>query len=326
MANAVTLTFAGEDRDLKRSFDDVGKASEVMAVRVSDATNATSERFDHLSSQSSLLAGGVGDVGGALTEAFGEDNPIGQFGAQMEKASAIIMGFTGLMDLAVFATNNLKIATLAKAGADRIASAAQWLMNTALFASPITWIVIAIVALIAVIVLIATKTDWFSRAWRASWDWIKKAASNTWDFLKKIPGWLGSAFKTIATVVTAPFRFAFNQIAKLWNNTIGQLSWSVPSWVPFIGGNTISVPKLPTFHAGGMVPGPAGAPVPIMALGGEEIRSPAASRSGGGEDWVRVDLGALGDAILKLVAGSVQNKGGRITHLGVQVVGGRIRT
>lgn len=326
MANQVKLTFAGEDAPLKRSFDDVGQASEVMAVRVTDATNKAGERFDYLSSQSSLLSGGIGDVGGALTEAFGENNPIGQFGAQMEKASAIIMGFTGLMDLAVFATNNLKLATLAKATADKAAAAAQWIMNTALFASPITWIVLGIIALIAVIVLIAKKTDWFSTAWRASWSWIKRAASNTWDFIKKIPGWIGSAFKSVAGFLTAPFRFAFNAIARLWNNTIGQLSWSVPGWVPYIGGNSISVPKLPTFHTGGRVPGPAGAPVPILALGGEEVRSPAASGRGGGGEWVGVDLGELGDVILRVVAGAVRNKGGRVSHLGVQVVGGTVRT
>lgn len=326
MPNQVKLTFAGDDAPLKRSFDDVGRASEVMAVRVTDATNSAGEKFDYLSSQSSLLSGGIGDIGGALTEAFGEDNPIGAFGAQMEKASAIIMGFTGLMDLAVFATNNLKLATLAKAGADRIAAAAQWLMNAAQLASPTTWIIIAIVALIAVIVLIATKTKWFSTAWRAAWDWIKRAASNTWDFLKKIPGWIGSAFRTVANVLTAPFRFAFNAIARLWNNTIGQLSWSVPSWVPFIGGNTISVPKLPTFHVGGVVPGPVGAPVPILALGGEEVRSPAASRGAGGGEWVSVDAGAVGDALLKVIAQAVANKGGRVSHLGVQVVRGVVRT
>lgn len=324
MANKVTLTFAGDDAQIKRSFDDVGKSSEVMAVRVSDATNRAGEKFDHLSSQSSLLSGGIGDVGGALTEAFGEDNPIGAFGAQMEKASAIVMGFTGLMDLAVFATNNFKVATLAKAAADRIASAAQWLMNTALLASPITWIVLAVVALIAVIVLIATKTTWFQTLWKVAWGGIKTAASATWEFLKKIPGWIGTAFKAVANFITLPFRTAFNLVAKAWNNTIGQLSWTVPDWIPFIGGKTISVPKLPTFHAGGIVPGVVGTAVPIMAQAGERV-SGVASR-GGGEEWIRVDLGRLGAVLLDEIARAVAQRGGRVTDLGVKIVNGAIRT
>jgi hypothetical protein len=329
MPNQVTLTFAGEERDLSRSFDQVGRDADVMRVRVTDATNATAERFDHLSSQSSLLSGGIGDVGGALTEAFGEDNPIGQFGAEMERVGMIVMGFTGLADLAVFATNNLKLATLAKAGADRVAAAAQWMMNSALLASPITWIVIAIVALIAVIVLIATKTDWFSKAWRvawgwiknaagAAWDWIKAKAMNVWNWLQGVPGRLRSAFSKVAGFLTQPFRTAFNAIARLWNNTIGRLSWTIPGWVPIIGGNSISVPHLPTFHAGGTVPGIRGTAVPIMAMAGERVTNDA----GSSRETILLgsDGSRLGDVLVELIAESVARRGGRPQQLGLNPV------
>ena len=69
-------------------------------------------------------------------------------------------------------------------------AAVQWVLNAALLANPITWIVIAIVALIAVIVLIATKTTWFQTAWKAMCD----AVSAAWNFL-----W--NAIKTIAQIV-----------------------------------------------------------------------------------------------------------------------------
>jgi hypothetical protein len=321
MPNQVVLTFAGDSKPIESSFDKVGRSAEQMTVRVTEGVNDTAEKFDYLSSQSSLLSGGIGDVGGALTEAFGEDNPIGAFGAQMEKASAIIMGFTGLADLAVFATNNFKVATLAKAGADRVAAAAQWVMNSALLASPITWIVVAIVALIAVIVLIATKTDWFSKAWRASWGWIKSAASNTWEFLKKIPGWLGTAFSKVADVLTRPFRTAFNLIADAWNNTIGRLSWSVPGWVPIIGGNTISVPNLPHFHAGGVVPGLPGEAVPIMAMAGERV-SASGSGSRSDDGWVQLRGDAFIADLTRAIAAYVGAKSGRGAVLGIKVVGG----
>jgi Phage-related minor tail protein len=64
------------------------------------------------------------------------------------------------------------------------ATAAQWLFNAALWASPITWIVIGILALIAVIVLIAMKTTWFQQAWNWAWGGIKAGALAVWNWLK----------------------------------------------------------------------------------------------------------------------------------------------
>jgi hypothetical protein len=345
VANQVTLTFAGETKPLEQGFDRVGKSAEQMTVRVTEGVNETAEKFDYLSSQSSLLSGGIGDVGGALTEAFGENNPIGAFGAQMEKASAIIMGFTGLADLAVFATNNFKIATLAKAGADRVAAAAQWVMNSALLASPITWIIVAIVALIAVVVLIATKTDWFSKAWRASWGWIKSAAGavgswfkdtlwgkwikGAWDgmvnkgvqvvlWFRKVPGQLKTAFASVKDFLFAPFRAAFNLISSAWNNTIGRLSWSVPSWIPGIGGNSISVPNLPHFHAGGVVPGVVGTPQVAVLQAGEKVGSVASSGDGGG--WVAIRGDAVLEPLVKAIALKISDGGGRAAQLGIRVL------
>jgi hypothetical protein len=192
-----------------------------------------------------------------------------------------------------------KTASLATQAATKVWAGVQWLLNTALLASPITWIVLAIIALVAIIVLIATKTTWFQDIWRVTWDWIKKAAAavGSWfvdtlwgkwikgawnsivdagqsalDWFKKLPGLIGDAFKGLVNIITWPWRTAFNFISDAWNNTIGKLSWSVPSWVPFIGGNTISAPRLPTlsaFHTGGIVPGSGD--VPILAKGGEGV-------------------------------------------------------
>ena len=57
----------------------------------------------------------------------------------------------------------------------------------------------------------------------------------------------------IANVITAPFKAAFNAIAKLWNNTVGSLSFTVPSWVPGIGGKGFNVPDIPELKDGGIV-------------------------------------------------------------------------
>src|SRR5690606_22788689 len=93
--------------------------------------------------------------------------------------------------------------------------------------------------------------------------WIVRHWEDVLGFFKGIPGKLKEFFSKVKDFITAPFRTAFNFIADAWNNTVGQLQWTVPDWVPGIGGTTVGAPKLPKFHNGGVVPGPPGAEVPI---------------------------------------------------------------
>ena len=60
----------------------------------------------------------------------------------------------------------------------------------------------------------------------------------------------------VADVITAPFKAAFRAVAGLWNSTVGKLSFSVPSWVPVIGGKGFDVPDIPMLADGGIVTGP----------------------------------------------------------------------
>ncbi|WP_411815487.1 phage tail tape measure protein [Gordonia sp. SND2] len=63
-------------------------------------------------------------------------------------------------------------------------TAAQWLLNSAFLANPLTWIIAGIVALIAIVVVIATKTTWFQTLWSAVWNGIKAAWDFVWGALK----------------------------------------------------------------------------------------------------------------------------------------------
>jgi phage-related protein len=326
MPNQVTLSFAGETTNVEKAFDRVGSSSQDMGGKVGDSAagferageaadgaESRAQGFSDTLTGTADVASGVGDImKGNLFEGF----------VTAGQGVADLAG--GFADFLIPALKGSRVATLAKAAADRVAAAgakvwtaAQWLMNTALLASPITWVVVGILVLVGVIILIARRTDWFSKAWRAAWGWIKNAASNTWDYVKRIPGWITTAFSRVAGAILSPFRSAFNGIARAWNNTVGRLSWSVPGWVPFIGGNSISVPNLPTFHAGGKVPGVPGTPTVALLQAGEEVRSVAGSS--GGDD--RVMLGSdgtrLGDALLTLIAESVARKGGRPRLLGI---------
>ena len=81
---------------------------------------------------------------------------------------------------------------------------------------------------------------------------IKTGIETVWGFFQTAKDIIGSVFNNIADAISGPFRTAFNFISDAWNNTVGKLSWSVPGWVPIIGGNTISAPKLPRFASGGI--------------------------------------------------------------------------
>jgi hypothetical protein len=324
MANQVTLTFAGETKGVEDAFGRVGGAAKDMDSTVRNSSGGfdrATERFDTMDTRAmgfrDTLTGLEDGTKGIKQAAAGD------WGFE----TLLLIGF-GIGDLASGMVNflipALKGTRLAQLG-----------LNFAFLTSPLTWIILGIVALIAVIVLIATKTDWFSKAWRASWNfiknaassawnWIKNAASNAWEFLRGIPGKIGSAFGRVASLISSPFRSAFNMVARAWNNTVGRLSFTFPSWIPGIGGNSISVPQLPTFHAGGVIPGVRGEAVPFLGLAGERVSGPAGS-GGSGEQWIRVDLGELGEALLEPIAKAVSRKGGRVSALGVKVVNGAVR-
>lgn len=325
MANQVTLTFAGEEKPLTDSFDRVGSSAKKMGDDAGSAARGLDEHANGLAkvgesadnTERSVI--GVHDIidgTATIMQGPGKQGIVAYLQGWADLAGGIAPMFEML--------SKTRAATLAQAAASKVAAlgtniwtGAQRLLSLAFISSPVGWIVLAIGALIAVIVLIATKTDWFQKAWRNSWKWIKNAASDTWDFLKKIPGWIASAFSKVANFILTPYKAAFNGIARAWNATVGRLSWSVPSWVPFIGGNTISVPNLPTFHAGGIVGGVPGTPTVALLQAGEKVSSIASS--GGSDGFTPLQAtDRFGDAVLQLVASAVSRAGGTGRVLGLQ--------
>lgn len=278
--------------------------------------------------QSAAIQGQIDKLNAAKNAHAAETLKINESQAETQQLTSVLMGaqlafdaFSGVTDLATLALKGntigsiaSKTASIASAAATKVWAGTQWLLNAALDANPIGITVIAIAALVGVIVLIATKTDWFQKAWRASWKWIKSAASDTWDFIKQIPGWIGTAFAKVAGFISAPYRYAFNLIADAWNNTIGRLHFTLPSWIPGIGGDSISVPNLPHFHSGGTVPGTPGSEVLAVLQAGESV-SPASSAGG---DMVHVTVQLDSGVLLETTAKAVRRRGGDPRTLGIR--------
>lgn len=130
-----------------------------------------------------------------------------------------------------------------------------------------------------------------------SWAWstISTVFGYITGGISTVMGWftslrdgISNAVSTVADIIWSPFKTAFNWIARGWNDTVGQLSFSIPDWVPGIGGKGFSMPKLPTYHTGGIfqAPTPGGEGL-AMLRDGERIltpnqQGPMTSRVGGG--------------------------------------------
>jgi hypothetical protein len=93
-------------------------------------------------------------------------------------------------------------------------TAAQWLLNIALSANPIGLVIIGIAALIAIIVLIATKTTWFQTIWKVVWTFVKQIAGEVADwFTGKILPSLRESYNQIVG--------AINFFKNAWNTSWG---------------------------------------------------------------------------------------------------------
>ena len=67
-------------------------------------------------------------------------------------------------------------------------TAAQWAWNIAVYASPIGWIAIAIIAVVAVIALLFWRSKKFRDFFLKMWEKIKQAVQVAWDFITKTIG------------------------------------------------------------------------------------------------------------------------------------------
>lgn len=78
------------------------------------------------------------------------------------------------------------------------------------------------------------------------------------NFTKSSIETIKKTFTSIGNAIMAPFKFAFREVAKFWNNTLGKFKVTIPDWVPFIGGQTWGFPKLPVpeLATGGIVTKP----------------------------------------------------------------------
>ena len=114
----------------------------------------------------------------------------------------------------------------------KIWTVVTWALNSALLANPIFWVVAAVVALIAVIVIIATKTQWFQAIWRAvssamvaAWNATTRAIAVAWN---ATVGAIVGAWNATYRVISSVFRAILSAAMSVW-------SWIKGNWPLLLG-------------------------------------------------------------------------------------------
>lgn len=129
---------------------------------------------------------------------------------------------------------------------------------------------------------------------------VISAAEHVWDFFKGLPGAIGDIFGKVGQAISAPFRFAFDLIADLWNNTLGRIHFKIPGWVPGLGGDEFGFPTIPKMHRGGIVPGNPGDESLAILTAGERVTP--ASQTG---DGINVTVYAMSNADPAIIGSAV---------------------
>jgi hypothetical protein len=141
------------------------------------------------------------------------------------------------------------------------------IFNALLLANPITLIILAIVAFIAILTALYFKFESVRKIVDTVFQAMLAGGKAVFDELSTYFTGLYNIFKTL-----------FNGIAKLWNNTVGKLAFKIPSWVPGLGGFGFEVPNIPYLAEGGIVTGPT---LAMIGERGPEAVIPLSGRNSG---------------------------------------------
>ncbi|WP_344014143.1 phage tail tape measure protein, partial [Nocardiopsis exhalans] len=124
----------------------------------------------------------------------------------------------------------------------KAAALAKMLFSAALWASPITWIVLGIIALIAIIVLLIVYWDEVAAACAAAWEWIKDACAAAWDWIKStaasiwdgIKAFFADTWDSIKSTVVSVWDAIAGFFSGIWNSITSTVTGAVNGVRDFI--------------------------------------------------------------------------------------------
>lgn len=226
-ADALQLTL-----DKLRGVEDPAKRAQLGVALFGDMAGEAADALLAMNPETAKAASGMDQAAGAskkLTESM-EKDPAQQMDAamrtlQMTLGEALLPIVLKASEL--FSEHKEVIKTLAPiilglVVALGIMAAVIWLVNLAMLANPITWIILGIVALIAIIVLLIAKWDWVKAQLEILWDWISAKAKEIWDPIAQY-------FTDLWADITESFDKGMAWITSLFEN-FHPLDWISTNW------------------------------------------------------------------------------------------------
>lgn len=311
--NAATALFGDPGTVMADALFALNPASAAAATGMDNTAGAATRMTDTLAKDPSrkleafkrTVMAKLGEIGGVVVQ-FAQNHQ--QF---MRPALITLAGIAAAVLVVKAGMMAWAAAQVVWAGATAAATGVQWLWNAAMAASPITWVIIGIIALVAALVLLWQNSETFraivTAAWSATWSTIQSVAGwftgtlwpgvvavwdgiaggatrmgegirGTWDgmmsWLTGLPGRVTGATAGMWNGISSGFRSAVNGVIGGWN----RLSFTV-------GGGSFMGVSVPSFTLG--TPD-----IPYLARGGDIVR--------GG----RVVVGDAGPEILDLPTGA----------------------
>ena len=187
--------------NLKNIFKDIGAYALIIGgalLLVQGYSDAWANGIDW--GNFAMIIGGVGAVVAGIALKFGA-----LAGGIALIVGGIAMVVIGIKDL-VENGYSMEAVIMVAVGAIAILIGVIWAMNAALLANPITWVVVAIMALVAAFVILWNECDGFRQFFIDMWEAIKKGFNATVE-------WFKNAGKAIAKF----FVDAWNSIKNAWN-------------------------------------------------------------------------------------------------------------
>lgn len=248
-----------------RGVKDPAKQAELGIALFGDMAGEGADALWAMDPATAAAATGMDKAAGAaktMTDNM-EDDPAQQMDAAMRTlttglgeallpALLLVSGFMaenkGLMQVLV-------PVVLILAAALGIFAIAVWAVNAAMLANPVTWIVLAIIALIAVIILIIVYWDELSAAVQRCWDWIQTKVGDGIDWVQAKIGqgmdWISGKWNTAWGWISGKTSSAVDTVMG-YINTMRQIPTRVGTWVAQMVGWVAGLPGRISRAASGM--------------------------------------------------------------------------